>query len=299
MINFMERNPDLRRLFQSAEITLRQVQDWTARIEAQYQPLGKDLPTNHAWRMSGLQHAREGADEIIRKAKLLGLQGTEVDLISFVLFCHDIGRLVQAGRNVRKEPEPGWLHGTDSIDVITSVLDDIDSSSPLWQALLLAIQHHSDSKPVTQETVNGNQVAWALATLLRDFDKKLRFKEAESYTQDQKRKHREIEANWPQQRQNDPIWGEEKEAIVPAELLESFERHQLLDRNACQSYEAYMLQYLAWVFDVVNPEVLTLIVQERGPAIVLQYLQHQLNVNQPDQYERISQVMRDFFSSHR
>ena len=63
-------------------------------------------------------------------------------------------------------------------------------------------------------------------------------------------------------------------------MLNLFEREEVIPRRECRSYETYMLQFLAWVFQITQPEMLDIALSERGPQQVVTYLLDQLCASQ-------------------
>ena len=139
----------------------------------------------------------------------------------------------------------------------------------------------------TLAQLHGDQASHALTCLLRDFDKLTGFDDAGRYTADGEFKRKQILTNFSTQRQADPTWGDEKGKIVPETMLDTFLAGKALVRRDCQSYEAYMAQYLAWTFDIQNPEALELSVKRGGPKVVYDYLLAQTKEGAPEQYAKL------------
>ncbi|MEK7543151.1 MAG: HD domain-containing protein [Patescibacteria group bacterium] len=261
----------LKELVNSSGVTQKEVDSWTKVVLNEYNKLGESIPDGHAWNSGKIVHVRECQRIVAEEGGELGLCDFDITIVGFVLFVHDIGRLVEAERVLRKQKSE-WRHGHDSVLVLEGL--DITNHSPLWEAMLFAIEHHSD--PARPKQDNVSDAAYTLLMLLRDFDKMAGFKSASKYTEDPEYKRQQIDANWPSQRSIDQTWGEEKRTIEPVSMLDLFESFKNLVRNDCSSYEAYMLQYLAWVFDVEFPFILREILRDGGPLTVLRYLQRQL-----------------------
>ena len=83
--------------------------------------------------------------------------------------------------------------------------------------------------------------------------------------------------------------------IDPEDALDSFCNGQAIDRSKSRSYERYMLQYLAWAFNIVQPEMLELALHEGGPQTVAAYLRKRLEVS-PDQAARLLAKLQDWKS---
>lgn len=286
-MTFIERNPRLRVLIAEHPVDLAPAR---VCVEGLYGFLAGHLPDGHVWREGKLAHAKELEAELRAHAAMLGLNEREADVLGFLMLAHDVGRMVEGVRAVRGDPKVP--HGLDSVDAIKDAMPatGIVPAGPLWDAIFLAIEHHSD--PTTfMELKDRNPAAFGMLTLLRDFDKRGGFAEAARYTSDGDFKARQAAANWPKQRETDPLWGTERGAILPASMIDVFAARQLLIRKDCQSYEAYMLQLLAWVFDIYNWEILVLTLHGDGPNVVLRYLEEQLP---REEYERIAEVYATF-----
>jgi len=63
----------------------------------------------------------------------------------------------------------------------------------------------------------------------------------------------------------------EQGTIEPLALLDTFTQYKSIDRTQCKSYEAFMLQFLAWIYDVNVKAVLEQIVQSGAVEQLLSY----------------------------
>lgn len=291
-MTFIERNPQLRSLVANNPIDFAPARACVASI---YNKLAEELPTDHVWRGEKLEHVAHVERVLRDNAPMLGLNEQETEVLGFLMFAHDVGRMVEALRTVSGKPRAPWLHGVDSVQVTMDAFAEngIPHYGSLWDALFVAIELHSDPRMLV-ELKHLHSVAITLTGVLRDFDKRAGFEDAARYTSDPDFKVRQAKANWPEQREADPLWGTERRAILPASMINVFVAWQTLIREDCQSYEAYMLQLLAWVFDVANPEILALIVNEGGPGVVLKYLEAQLP---PEEYRPIEQTYKEFLKN--
>ncbi len=292
MQSFIERYPEVLRLLvmrKSGSVLPRA----GSAVTTAYEHLATGLPADHAWNQGKIDHARESAAEAAALAERLGLGEDGAEILGFLLYSHDIGRLVEARRQVLGLHRPTWHHGRDSVDVIRAMTLALPTAVPWFDTLLVAIEHHADRVTPTLEQLGGDRAAWAFTTLLRDLDKRAGFKHARRYTEDAAFKAAQAAANWPERRAEDPLWGTEMRRIDPSELLETFARREALERQRCRSYETYMLQYLAWVFDTQHPELLRLTLEEGGPEIVLAYLGRQLA---DAEFVRVQRAYRGFLA---
>ena len=302
----MERNPQLRHLIAGAQLSLDMIDNWRGIIFDEYLFLESFLPDDHLWKKNKLAHAQHCEQEIFELSDLLGLDGVESCLFAFLMFSHDIGRFVEARRKENQEPAP-WPHGKDSANVLRRCLDHyIPKESHtqrgewhcrflLWRAMLGAIEHHSDRQTPTLKELGGDVVALALAGLLRDMDKRGNLTGgAERFVSDQAFKQLQIKTHFVTERKTDPTWGDEKRAIVPESLLSQFAQRQTLKWPECQSYEAYALQFLAWIFDFNNQDILELTMREGGPRTLMSYLTDQLAADNPQQLQLIRDTLFSF-----
>jgi hypothetical protein len=289
---FIERHGALRTLIAESGVTQDQLADWRGQALEGYRRLAEPLPDTMLWKTQKPQHALDAESDAREIAPHLGLNALETDVLCLLLTAHDLGRLVEAGRTTRKEPRASWLHGTDSENEMKPILGSF-ADTKLGSAILLAIRHHSAAKPVTLEECDGNEAVWALATVVRDIDKCEGFEQAAWYTADEANKEKQRHQNWPEQIKTDEIWGKEMGRIDPPEMLEIFERHELLPRVKCRSYEAYMLQFLAWTFDIVHPEILKRTLGTGGPIVVRDYIDRRL-ADEPEQRIRFRTALRNW-----
>lgn len=273
---------------------MRNIRDVRRKAEEAYAVLAARLPDGHAWKHGKPRHATAVAGEVIERAETLGLPAEEAALVELMVYAHDIGRLVEAGRVVSGQGMPAWHHGRDSADVLRAVSGYLPGEHEWFDAMLIAIERHADQITPSRETLGGHAASWPLTTLLRDLDKRAGFRKARAYTEDDAEKARQAEANWPRERRSDPSWGMQMGRVDPPELLLSFLGRETLPRHRCRSYEAYMLQYLAWIFDVQHDEILAWIVEEDGPRIVLAYLRRQLP---GEEYAKIAHVTEAYLET--
>lgn len=289
---FIERHSTVRKLIAESGVTQVQLADWRGQVLEGYRRLAEPLPDTMLWKTQKPKHALDAEHDAREIAPHLGLNALETDVLCLLLTSHDLGRLVEAGRTHRKEPRADWHHGVDSEVQMVPILG-LEAETPFGRVLLLAIRHHADAKPVTLEDVGGNEAAWALATVVRDIDKCEGFTQAEWYTANEDTKEKQRHQNWPEQIKGDPEWGKEMGRIDPPEMLEIFERHELLPRVKCRSYEAYMLQFLAWTFDIVHPEILKRTLKSGGPLVVRDYIDRRLADN-PAQRQRLRDALTNW-----
>lgn len=205
-------------------------------------------------------------------------------LLSLTCFAHDLGRfpqaVIQAG-GIACNPEH---HGKLSVEL----LRDLEPLIPdAWLCFSEAVEKHSlRNTPQKREFVS--EIAWALCSVVRDIDKMAGFTDAHAYTHDVGRKTREARANTLAWTEENPT--AEMGAIVTLQgfpdVLQTFLEGQTVTRAHCASYEAYMLQLLAWLYDFNLAEVRDEVIAQGGPGIVVAYLRERLAGN--PQWQRIS-----------
>ena len=270
--SFMERNPALREMIAASRITPEEIEEAISATRAIYKRLDKELPDGHNWKYKKLLHAETCAEEVAEHAPLFGFRGVETDVFRFILFGHDIGRLEQGIRRERGETVDDEVHGKLSVEHIVKAIG-LRTSGSIWPFILKAIECHSLRVTPKAEDLGGLSPAHPLIQVMRDTDKLGGFDAATSYTSDPERKDKERRANWKDFLDADPLQGTEMGIIAPACFFWSnFLSSQALDRRECRSYEAYMLQLLAWMFDVQTPEMRRVIIDRGGPKIVFDYL---------------------------
>ncbi|TAK05225.1 hypothetical protein EPO33_04600 [Patescibacteria group bacterium] len=293
MTTYIERYREVRALFVGGDVAS-VVGRARVDMEEAYAHLAQKLPDSHVWKQGKMVHARTAAGEVIALASRFGFNDVERQAVAFLLYSHDVGRMVEALRQVQGQPRALWHHGRDSVEVIRAATAVLPGTRPWFDTLLVAVEHHADRTTPSTKELGGDRAAWALMTLLRDLDKRVGFQSAERYTADEAYKVAQAKANWPERRAVDPLWGTEMGRIDPPEMVAAFLRGEALERSRCRSYEAYMLQYLAWLFDVVHQEVLDLILAENGPMIVRDYLTRQLTAACPEEAQQIANTVYSF-----
>lgn len=76
-------------------------------------------------------------------------------------------------------------------------------------------------------------------------------------------------------------WG----MIDPPELIDVFMSNQAITRGDCRSYEAFMLQYLAWIYDINLKSMVGEAINTGVVNKLLDYFKEQLP---GDQYQKIN-----------
>ncbi len=316
-MRFMEKYPGIRTALVYSGVTIETLQGFLQKILSVYDEFAPVMSDNMGWKKQKPAHARHCAEEAKELASMLGLNELEQAFFAIIFAAHDLGRMTEGLRNSldpeapekirvtvtdefrRRWPaidQPKRMHGFDSEELLSPIFGPF-AATRIGQWALLAVRHHSDVQNPTLEDMGGSVEALALANVLRDLDKVEGFRQAKSYTSDPERKARERLQNWPNQISKDPDWGKELQSIDYGECgddtltglvdpLRLFSGGRALDRSKCRSYEAYMLQYLAWAKNIVEPCMLDVALAEGGPQIVAAYLLRQIWLN-PFQYEAL------------
>lgn len=287
--SFMARNPELRELIKDSDPNLAAGLNAAMEDVVQYyKTYAVNLPDDSAWKHGKLEHIEQGLHGLVKHAEQFGLDEVEERVLAFLLVAHDTGRLLHEHIQDRTDAPLPWRHGEESSLFAIRALGEY-AKTPLGKIMVLAIKHHSDIKTPTLEDFDGFKPAHALTGLVRDLDKMSGYDDAKRYTADEVFRRKQIHSNYRTHRKQDPTWGEERGCIDPPQMLDTFLSGNALERRACKSYEAYMLQYLAWMFDIQNAEVLDLCIAQGGPKIVLDYILTQLAAENGDkeQYNRL------------
>lgn len=250
--------------------------------------LDERMPAGHVWKGRKLRRCMQCSAEIARMAPALGLRSSfAVKIVAFPCAFHDIGRLDRALRFSKGDPEP-WRHGLDGALIVAwELFGGSHYRKPkLWRSILDAIKWHSLLENPTIEQV-GSEATCALTSLVRDMDRVSGYEDALRYTGEAEFKERQRRANFARQMESDPSFGAEKRRILPERHLDAFLAYGFIPRDECASYEAYMLQYLSWIYQLTNPEIADLAAASGGPKIVLKYLLEQLADESEDQRKRL------------
>lgn len=270
-----------------------------------YDVLADSIPAHSnsgKWKFGKPAHARKALKEVNDFADLFGLSPMLVNYVAIACSGHDLGRMTQANKRVNTRPDgfddifddarrevpysdDDERHGYESVLLLRPILGSFaDTDVGKW--LLDAVLHHSLKINPTLEMCGGSEESLALCGIVRDIDKVLGFQDAGDYTGNAERKAKERLQNWPKQIEADPAWGTELGMISPISFLLDTPLEQPIDRQKCRSYEAYMFQFLKWIFGFARTEMQDVALHEGGPQIVAAYLLKQLE-NAPVQREHL------------
>lgn len=264
-------------------------------IENRYPSLVQSLPVDHPWRQAKITH------ELIAGAGLQNvLAGLSRDmkeenyyLLLLLAGSHDIGRPVLAKKKLGLLPSDGGQLKTDGA-YAAELLEEWGALKPFPAAtrdlILHAVIHHSDraTPELPKEPSETDKLKYVFTSAVRDLDKLSTFHgKTDLYLFDDEEKRKQNEVGG---------FEGEQGRINPPELIDDFKSMRPLDRQQCKSYEAYMLSYLAWIFDLKLRDSLKATVASGMIEKTLRYLRSQL-VNKAE-YEQIDAMVNEFLVRH-
>lgn len=255
----------------------------TAELASAYVILGTHIQVNDAWTWGKLEDAADAA----KRARVLCFRKNTSEklreLLEFVAFAADIGRLVVRNFNVsdKKKRELQKVHGSYSAMFIRQMADH--PQNHLWSAIELAITRHSDKESPTLAGVNGDRVALYLCQLLRDIDKLGNWVGTGALYVTPSKIVLESETN-----------GVKDLPKADDAILRVFEAGMPIERNDCKTYVEYMLQFLAWGYDFAFEELWQEVVDSGQPQLVLAWIKKRLVVSgQERSWRRIERAAEE------
>jgi hypothetical protein len=255
----------------------------------------KDIPEDDPWRDAKVTHGAvtaAGSGRVFTELE----RGMCAENYHFLIFCaavHDIGRAVQAKMRYGLEVPERWAalptHGLMSVAML-----DAWGILPIFteearHILKFAVGTHDirDNPVLPSEATETDRMAHFFSYVLKDMDKMGVFKgKTHGYLSDPVVKKAQNMANG--------LCGEQHQ-ISPVELIDVFEAHQLIDRSKCVSYESWLLQFAAWLFDVNMTAVLEEIARIGAVAELLTYFQSHLPGNQ---YRRVRTTLVGYLEAN-
>lgn len=260
--------------------------------------LGERLPDDHPWKAPKIVHAMDARHVGANVFRALEGQIVKENFAMLVLMAgaHDMGRVIEAEKKEGLSVEPGYEtighHGVLSVKVLEKAgVFDIFSKEAS-NVMKYAIEHHAyKSTPTLPEKATPfEKTQYVFTCILRDMDKLSIFKkQTDSYLYNLNHKQREAKVNSLEF--TDENLTAEHGTIDPIDLLEVFSKYGVIDRSKCRFYEAYMLQYTAWIFDVNLRLIEEEIIGTGAINKLLGYFQKQLPL---DQYQTIFQTIEDY-----
>ena len=263
-------------------------------IEKEYPKLIADLPNDEPWKYPKAAHALLTTDAGKKTLYEIQQQSPEENyyLLLFIIGNHDLGRVIDAkkrhGLPLPAECENTTHHGTASVQLLKNwgVLSSF--SQDTQEIISYSLEHHADmvTPKLEPNASDTEKIKHAFTCLVRDIDKLSLFvHNTDKYLSDEKTKAGQIQMN--------NLEGEQG-MIKPVALLDDFTKYKIIDRTRCQSYEAFMLQFLAWIYDVNVKKVLKQIVQSGAVEKLLEYFKNHLPENQ---YQDILQATNSYLES--
>ncbi len=241
------------------------------------------LPPDHIWNRGKREHmsqAHEAKQPIVDQFSRV-LAPVNFRLLDFIFRVHDLGRVYEGAVKLGSLPEYLTYCGDHARQSVL-ILDEwgaLDCFSEETRSLITyVIEHHvGPETPTLPDAPSASAAAQYLFTcLLRDCDKYIIFSERTAqYLHDDRKRAAEMEIHHLR----------ELGRIEPIEFLDTFQNHRTPDKTQMVSYEAYMLYFLSWIYDVNPPSVLKAIVASGAIELLLEYFRQQLPQEIADQIE--------------
>lgn len=264
--------------------TQEQLQQAGGIVEREIPSLMEALPEGHPWKEGKVIHRKVVQGEV---QTIVGYFTTHFppeyyELLSFLGGVHDLGRAIEAKKKLGMLPATYRMflhHGEESANLLKDwgVTDIFEPDTQ--EIIRYATVHHADretpSLPASPAPLDVLKHFYT--SLVRDIDKLGIFRaKTDALLYDPTEKAKQIDVGG---------FEGEKRTIDPENLLDTFQTFRTLDRSRCRSYESVMLQYLAWIFDVNLPIVLTEVVYTGAIEKLLRYFAQQLREEQYRQIE--------------
>lgn len=224
-------------------------------VERNLPELLEGLDIDDAWGAKKLTHelvvaaGKSGISTEMKRA----MQAENYALLNFLGMVHDLGRAIDSKIRSGKELTSSQQAIIDNVENKSNHGEISASALRKWRVSNLfnpetreiveyAIIHHSDkSTPVLESNSETDRIKHLITTVLRDKDKiGLFLGKTDKYLYDLEEIKNQCEKN---------NLAEPTGQITPS-VLETFENNEAIDRNGLVSYEDFMLQYLAWIFDI-------------------------------------------------
>ncbi len=229
------------------------------------------------------------ADEVVNSISVFNqLCQENRSLLQLIFMSHDLGRVVESLHRQGIWQVKAERHPIESVKVLRSWGIDKYFESKAWEVISYSIEHHTDqTSPLIPDDLNDmEKLKRVIACFLRDIDKLDTFTQTtDLYLFDKEKRADEMAKHG---------FVEEK-TVNPDFFLKMLAQHVTPPRNSIVSYEAYMVYFLGWIFDVSLPEVLRQIVQSGAITKLLDYFKRQLP---EEQYESIQLATVSFLEKH-
>jgi len=242
------------------------------------------LPKGHPWREQKLEHQKMVSSEACQiLTEVVGDRWPQenYDFLSFLGKIHDLGRVTQA---LGKMPD-GSHHGYESIKILEEwgIIGEKTKyfTEETQEIIRYVLIHHAEKNTpeLPDNPTEIDQKKYLCACLFRDTDKLANFKGRTDVYLSEKGKKEQIGLH-------SHFLGEETGKIDPPEVLEGFVSRSSINVKECRSYESYMLQHLAWIFDINFKATLREIIAAGAIEKHLAYFKERLNKADYSQIEK-------------
>jgi hypothetical protein len=254
------------------------------------------IPDGHPWKERKEKHMKmteKETHQILEEYFSEKLTDSMIELADFISNIHDLGRYLQAQKmvgNFDKEKYGDFSnHGEAGINLIEyyDLLEPF--SEKVAEIIKYSVLHHSekDTKKLPEKPNTQEKLKYFYLSIVRDFDKFDNFaRKVDHYVASKEARRKQIDAH--------DFLEQEQGKIKPSKLLKNFQKQQTLIKDEVRSFEAFMLQFLAWIFDINLEVVLKETVACGGPEKLLNYLNKQLP---KEQYQPIKKTCQDFIKN--
>lgn len=235
------------------------------------------LPEDHIWNAGKQQHmsrANVAKQPLVDEMRNV-ISPSNFRLLEFIFRVHDLGRVIEGADKLGTLP-PGITYCGNHAEQSVRLLNQwgaLNSFTLETRGLIeYVIRHHVGAHSLCISELDAREPIEATALLFtwlfRDADKYLIFKDrTHQYLYDGEKKSGEMRVH---------EFAGELCRIDPEDFLATFGQHQVPNKNRIVSYEAYMLYYLSWIFDVNLRSVLQSIVETGAISMLLAYFYQQL-----------------------
>lgn len=270
-----------------------QISEASKVIEEHVPKIIEGLPDGHPWKGGKLVHRMfviSESERSIRKYFGDALSEENYVLMSFLASVHDLGRAIEAKKKLGILPEDYRRfsqHGEESVNLLKDWGALNNFSQDTQEIIKYVILHHADkSSPALPENPTElDKLKHFYTCIFRDSDKLALFRDrTDAYLKDEGEKIKQTQVN--------NLIGETGK-IEPEELTKTFSEFYTIDRSKCKSYEAFMLQYLAWIFDLNLKTSLKEAVDCGAIPKILNYFKKSLS---PEQYNGIYKTTENYLN---
>jgi len=222
----------------------------------------QQIDPDHPWLSKGV-HSAKTCNNVFRILEILGISidSNNAKLLGFAAYNHDLGRIVQALKDAGQKFSPEMMtlkeHGEYTAQLLREWGVDMLFGTDCWKVLEYLFVHHADPKmPAIPDNPSELQI-WKhdMLRVLRVADKFATMVNRTDY-------YLTPEGIAGQ----NPLMEKECEKVgrfyldeagyINEEALDAFSKRQPFARYLCETYEAYMVNYLAWIFEIDIPEIL-------------------------------------------